>query len=186
MTSWPDLYLRHYQRYFGKPFDVQTFHGDDGNSLRLATYDQRFANFNIYASAGLSDHADQLKGVAEIIILDDEKGKDVRNLFVNYLFFILGHNIPLTGPFTIGGLDKLNPDFADYYSKVALYFTLADGFGPGFEKIEAGGETGLVFQAIVISWPEQDYINRNGAAAFEEKFRGQGGELCALNRPSCV
>jgi len=182
----PDFFLRHYQHYFGKPFDVQTFHADDGADLRLATYDLRFRKFRIYASAGLSEHADRLRGLAECIILDDEQGKDVPQLFVNNLFFILQHNIPMTGPFTIGGLDKLNPDFADYYNKVALYFTLADGFGPGFDRVEAAGESGLVFQAIFISWPEQDFIHRKGAAAFEEKRRAQDEQLWALNRPSCV
>src|SRR2546423_13714421 len=107
-TTWPDRYLQHYQRFLGKPFDVKTYHADDGVSVRVATYDQRFRDFHVYASAGLSAHADRLKGIGEIVMFDDEKGRDVPKLFVNYVMFILQHNIPLNGPFTIGGLDNLN------------------------------------------------------------------------------
>jgi len=185
-SSWSDIYLRHYQRHFGKPFDVQTYHGDDDATLKVATYDQPFANYHIYASAGLSDYVDPKRGTAEIIVLDNEKGKEVKKLLVNYLFFILQQNIPLAEPFTIGGLDRLNPDFADYYNKVAMYFTLADGFGKDFGVIDTAWEKARVFQGIFISWAEQDYINRKGAAAFEEKYRAQEGELWSLNRPPCV
>ena len=42
---WPDLYLRHYERFFGKPFDVQTYHADDGTPVRVATYDLASRDF---------------------------------------------------------------------------------------------------------------------------------------------
>jgi hypothetical protein len=98
----------------------------------------------------------------------------------------LQQNIPLAEPFTIGGLDKLNSEFADYYNKAAMYFTRADGFGPGFDTLDTAWEKARVLQGIFISWPELDFINRKGVAAFEEKFRAQEGDLCSLNRPSCV
>src|SRR5262249_55771802 len=126
-TRWPDLYLRHYERYFGKPFDVQTYHAEDGSAVRVATFDLASRDFRICASLGLSDHADKLGGVGEIIMHDDEKGRDVPKLFVSYLYFILQHKIPLTEPFTIGGLDNLNAAFADYYDKAAAYFTSVEG-----------------------------------------------------------
>jgi hypothetical protein len=182
-TRWPDLYLRHYERFFGKPFDVQSYHADDGTPVRVATYDLASRDFRIYASVGLSDHAATLQGVGEIIMYDDEKGRDVPKLFVNYLYFILQNKIPLTEPFTIGGLDNLNAAFADYYDKAAAYFTFAEGFGSGIRPIEFDRETGHIFQGILISWAEQDFIKRHGSPAFESKLRSQ---LYALNRRSCV
>ncbi len=183
-TSWPDLYLQHYQRFLGKPFDVQTYHADDGIAVRVATYDQGFPDFRVYGSAGLSAHADRLQGIGEIVMFDDEKGRDVPKLFMNYVMFILQHNIPLTGPFTIGGLDNLNAAFADYYDRVAAHFMPAGGIlGRGFESVAGDRETGQLFLGIFISGAEQDYLKKQGAPAFEKKFRTQ---LLALNRRSCV
>lgn len=182
-TPWSEVYLAHYQRYFGKPFDVQTFSADDGTAIRIATYDQPFQGFRIYASAGLSDQARRLAGLGEIIMFDDEKGRDVQKIFANYPLFILQHNIPMTGPFTIGGLDNLNAAFADYYDRVAAYFMRPQVLGPDFAEVERAEETGTIFLGVFISGAEQDYLKRQGSPAFEQKFWSQ---LFALDRRACV
>src|SRR5688572_14349571 len=125
--SWPDRYLRHFTRHFGKPFDVQRYRQDDGSSLRLATFDLRFKKYRVYASLGLSDE-NKLKDRGEVILLADDPGKDIPQAFVNCLFFILGRGIPLGSRFALGGLDTISPAFVDDFDKASLYFTLADGF----------------------------------------------------------
>jgi hypothetical protein len=184
--TWPDLYLRHFTRYFQKPFDVQVYHQETGGALRVATFDRAYPRYVVYASLGLSDHADDLKDLGEVILLSDDRGKDVPLIFVHSLFFILEKKIPLASRFAVGGIDLIRPDFAEHFDKVALFFTLADGFKPGFEKLEQRGDIGLVFQAIFISWAELDFLNRNGPDAFEEKFHAQDADPCSLRRPSCV
>jgi hypothetical protein len=185
MVSWPDVYLQHFTRFFGKPFDVESYRQDDGSALRLATFDQVRPG-RIYASLGLSEHAAALKDLGEVILAADDKGKDIPFLFVNALCFILQKRIPLGSHFAIGGVESLKPDFAEYFHKHALYFSfLLQSLKPGLEKIERD-DTGLVFQALFISWEEQDYLKRNGWENFEELLRAQGGNLFSLQRPSCV
>src|SRR5262249_49924559 len=180
-------YYRHFTHYFWKPFDVQVYNKDDVSTLRLATFDRPFKNFRVYASLGLSDHAAELKDVGEVILLADDKGKDIPFLFVNALFFILERRIPLVSRFAIGGIEALKPDFAEYFDKQALYFTLADGFPEGFDQVRRGNDVGLVSQARFISWAEHDLLNRKGPAELEERLKAQHeADPCSLRRPSCV
>jgi hypothetical protein len=185
-TSWPELYLRHFTRYLGKPFDVETYRREDGDSIRLATFDLRFKKHLVYASLGMSEHADALKDLGEVILVADDKGKDIPFLFVNALFFILQKKIALASHFAIGGIEGIKPDFAEHFEKQAIYFTLADGFPPGFERLDVDSRTGLVFQGLFISWAENDFINRKGWQEFEERLKAQEGDPCSLRRPSCV
>ncbi len=184
--TWPDIYLRHFTYFFGKPFDVQLYRAEDSTAVRLATFDRRYPNYLLYASLGLSEQADALREPGELFLLSDDKSKDVPVIFVSSLFFILQHRIPLTAPFAVGGIETVKPEFADYYGKVAIYYAPAAGFPPGFDRIRHQGKAGVVYQGVFISWAEQDYFNRNGAEAFEEKLHEQEYEPCSLGRPSCV
>jgi Suppressor of fused protein (SUFU) len=185
--SWLDLYKHHFTQYFGKPFDVQRFQADaDGPSLQVATFDQRYPNYRIFASLGLTNYRDAVQDLGEVILLADAALKDVPLLFVNSLFYVIDRRIPLGSRFTIGGIDNLNAAFADHFDKVALYYTIADGFPEGFERLAWDHEVGLVYQALFISAAEQDFIQRRGAQAFEERLRSQDADLCSLRRPSCV
>lgn len=180
--NWPDIYLRHFVRYMGKPFDVQVYRQEDGDNLRIATFDQRYPNYKVYASLGLSNHGAELGGIGEVILFDDDKGKDVPLIFVHSLLFIMRKKIALGSRFAIGGVEMVNHDFADYFQKSAIYYMLADDFDEGFDKVKEG----RVYQGIFISWAEQDFLNRNGPDAFEKVYRSQDTDLCSLRRPSCV
>ncbi len=186
MPTWPDIYLRHFTHFFGKPFDVVAYQNEAGAALRLANFDRPYPNYRIYASLGLSLHADDLKGVGEAILLSDDPGTDVPTIFVNALFYILERKIALDSRFAIGGIDMVKPNFAEYFNKAALYFSSAEGFPPGFEAVSWQQEVGEVYQGIFISWSEQDYLNRNRPAAFEEKLASQDADLCSLRRPPCI
>jgi hypothetical protein len=183
-SPWARAYIRHFARYFGKPFDVETYHSATGIPLRLATYDMRYKNFRVYASIGLADEVDG--DVGEVILLADDLSKDVPYLFINSLFFILDKAIPLGLRFAVAGVDSLRPDFAEYYDKVAIYYRLADGFDAGFGEVTCAEEAGQVYQGIFISGAELDYLRRKGPDAFEEGFNKQEAELCSLRRESSV
>jgi hypothetical protein len=181
---WARSYLRHFAHYFGKPFDVETYHSATGIPLRLATYDLRYRNFRVYASIGLAEEVED--GIGEAILLADDFSKDVPYLFVNSLFFILDKAISLGSRFAVAGVDSLRPEFAEYYDKVAIYYQLADGFDAGFGQVQCGDEAGQVYQGIFISAAELDYLRRKGPDAFEEVFNKQDTELCSLRRESSV
>ena len=184
--TWPDLYLRHFTRYFGKPFDVTDYRDDFDESLRLAVFDQPYPGFRLYASLGLSLHDLEVKRMGEVILLADAAAKEVPAIFVNALYFILAKRIDLAARFAIGGLAMVNPQFAEYYDKSAIYIAPAEGFAEGFETVVGDDGDGSIFQGFFISSAEQDFLNRHGAAAFEDKLYVQDADPCSLRRPPCV
>lgn len=184
--TWESCYAAHFQRFFGKPYDVHVYRGGDGDAVKLATYDQAYPQFRLYASLGLADLLPDGSPVGEVILLADDFGPDVPFLLVNALFFVLSHDIPLDGRFTIGGVEALRPDFAEFYDKAALYVMPADGFPEGFAPVPCGRDAGGVFQAVFVSEEEQEYIAQKGGPAFEAKVKAQQADLCRLRRLSCV
>jgi len=181
-TPWSQAYLQHFAKFFGKPFDVELYRSATGIPLRLATYDLRYKKFRVYASIGLADEVNE--DIGEVILLSDDFSKDVPLVFINSLFFILDKEIPLGSHFAVAGVDSLNPDFAEYHNKVAIYYNVADGFDEGFGQVQCEGETGLVYQGIFISSNELDFLRRKGPAVFESEFKKQDTELCSLRRES--
>lgn len=184
--TWADCYDRHFQRFFGKPFDLQTYRDDRGDALRLATYDRAYDNFRVYTSLGLADLLPEQADIGEIITVVDDVGPDVPFLLVNALFLILHHGIALGSRFTIGGIATLRPEFAEFFDKSALYIMPADGFPEGFTPLQCGADVGEVYQAAFVSPEEEEYIDEKGGAAFEAKVKAQSADLCRLRRLSCV
>jgi hypothetical protein len=189
-ASWDRCYRRHFGTYLGKPFDVQTYRPDaDSPPLQVAIFDRRYPGVRVFASVGLTAYASDVKETGEVVVLADHGWKEVPFLFVNALLCITRNRIPLASRFAVGGVANLAPEFADQYDKAALYFALADGFDPGFEKVECDGGVGLVFEAQFISEAEEDFLKRSGAEALEEKLRAQqavSANPSSLLRPSCV
>jgi hypothetical protein len=189
-TFWDRCYLEHYQRFFGKPFDRQTFRPDaDGPPLEILIYDQRYPDYRVFASRGLTAYEDSTKQLAEVILISDQEWKEMPLILVNALFFIARSGIALEPGFAIGGVDKLAPRLAEKFGKTALYFNVvapADKFPPGFEVVRCGEDLGLIYQAIFIAPDEHDLIRRRGVDAFEERLRPQQADLRQLARPSCV
>jgi hypothetical protein len=191
MTFWDRCYYEHFTSYLGKPFDRETYRQDaDNPPLHIVTYDQRYApRYRVYASIGLTAYENEVKDLAEVIVLADAGRKEVPYLLVNALFFITQQRITLASKFAVGGIDRLAPPFAQQFDKTALYFTLvtpADEFGEGFERVVCGEDMGLIYQGTFISEAEHEFLRRHGGDTFEEKFRAQDADLCSLLRPSCV
>lgn len=184
--TWPDLYLRHFTHYFGKPFDVVVYRDDYDEPLRLAVFDHAYPGYRVYASLGLSVHAHDLKGIGEVILLADDASRDVPAVFVNALFFMLARRIDITSRFAVGGVEAVSPAFAEHFGKSAIYFAPAEGFFHGFETVAGEEGEGKVYQGIFISPSEQDYLNRHGPAAFDNRFDAQEDDPCSLRRPPCV
>jgi hypothetical protein len=189
-TFWDRCYDAHFTRYFGKPFDRETYRRDpDSPPLQVVTYDQPYPRYRVYTSLGLTAYETEVRELAEAMLLADAGGRQVPFLFVNALFFIIQQRIPLASKFAVGGVDRLAPDFASQFNKVALYFqvvTPADEFPEGFEEVDIDGDVGLIYQGLFVSEEEHDFLKRHGGKAFEEKLRAQDADLCSLMRPPCV
>jgi hypothetical protein len=184
-TAWDACYLRHFQSYLGKPYDVQAYRLDaDTPPLRVATYDQAYPKYRVYASVGMTAYAAAVRETAEVILLADAGWKDVPFLFVNALFYVAREQIPLASRFAIGGVAALKPDFADRFDKAAIFFTVADGFPEGFEQVACDDQIGLVFQGLFISEAEHDFLRRRGPQELERRLRAQDEDPCSLFRPS--
>lgn len=189
---WADIYQRHFQHYFAKPFDIQIFHDPHGASLKLATYDGALSGYRVYASMGLADRIaadaeDEGEGDAfgEAILFSDVPDKEPPRLFVNALFFILHQKIPLDARFAVGFTD-LQCEFAWRYRKTAFYFTRGKGPDERFDKVRRGERFGRVFQAYFITPEEDRFLEAYGADAFEEEFAKQDGDKLSVRRQSCV
>jgi hypothetical protein len=229
-SSWSERYRLHFQKQFQKPFDIQIYHSSeivnprtksgwgwlgswfsapekskspDGSSLKLATHDWAMAGFRVYASMGLADRLVQNgeEEFGEVILFSDLPDKEVPQLFVHALFFILHNDISLGSRFAIGGIYDLLPEFAARYRKSALYFTrataeahttkqIASGEKVDYEetinKVRNGDEFGWVYQAYFITPEEDEYLEDNGADAFEKMLQAEGVDRLSLRRPSCV
>jgi|ERR1019366_9028100 hypothetical protein len=185
---WIDVYQRHFQKHFQKPFDVQVYHDARGFGLKVATFDWALRNRRVYASIGLADklveHDEEEFG--EVILIADVPDKEVPLLFVNALFFVLQNDIPLGSRFSIGGIAKTQPAFAERYHKTALYFALAGEEDEHVNKVRNGADFGRVYQAHFITAEEDKYLADFGPDEFEKLFAKLGDQRDALRRESCV
>jgi len=182
--TWSSLFRQHLARYFGKPFDCETFRADNA-TLQVVTFDRPYKNYRIFASLGMSEYADEVHDIGEVIVVADDAWKDIPYLLVNALFFMKSRRIALGSRVAVAGVETLHPDFAVRYDKTALYITVADGFPAGFERIQWGDQIGVVYQGTFVSEAEYEFIMRKGGEAFEERFRTQDADLCSLRRPAC-
>jgi hypothetical protein len=110
----------------------------------------------------------------EVILYADVPDAIVPKLFVNALFFILQHGIPLDSRFAVSfaGMDRR---FAARIEKSAFYFTRAFSADDEFDHVT---ESARVYQAFFITPEEDEFLDKNGPDAFEEKFWAQvGGDI---------
>jgi hypothetical protein len=176
-SSWNEAYRLHFQKLFGKPFDIQVYHSSekqnkqvpksawswlgslftpttggpsDGSSLKLATHDWAMPGYRVYASTGLANRLAQAgeSEIGEVILFADFPDPDVPRVFIHALFFILHNNIDLDSRFSIGGLDDMKPEFGLRYHKSALYFTRASSELFIAKKIATG--TSLMHEANIM------------------------------------
>jgi antitoxin YqcF len=181
---WTACYQAHFQRFFQKPFDIQIFHDQAGVALKIAIHDWALHGYHVLASMGLADKlADSDEDdFGEVILHSDVPDKEVPELFVNALFFILHNDIPLGSRFAIGGIAQMRPAFAERYRKTALYFTLAQDENESFNKVRNGDEFGHVYQAFFITPTEERYLDAYGPDAFEKKLYTAPDDICSIRR----
>src|SRR4051794_2837993 len=94
---WTELYRAHFEKHLKKPFDVRVFHDRDGFALKLALHDWATHRSRVYASLGLADKLAQNDedDFGEVILFTEVPDGEVPQLFINALFFLLHHDIPL-------------------------------------------------------------------------------------------
>jgi hypothetical protein len=170
-SYWTDRYQQHFQQFFNKPFDIQVYHDAEGGGLKLAIHDWARQGFRVYASMGLAARLerDGVEDFGEAILFSDVPDPEVPQLFVNALFFILQHNIPLGSRFAIGFGD-MDRDFARRYGKSALYFTRPLEDNETFTNVLGPDSIGHVYEAFFITPEEDAFLERRGPDVFEEKF----------------
>src|ERR1700686_1543175 len=148
MAFWTEIYRQHFQRHFGKPFDIQLYHDRDDFAVKLATHDLAMQGFRVYASIVFAGQlAANAEKFGEVILYADVPDPEVPALFVNALFFILHNDIPLASRFSIGGIEELQPDFFLRYHKAALYFTRPYDPKGKIDNFDCDTRIGRVFQA---------------------------------------
>lgn len=178
---WTDLYRDHFQMHFGKPFDVQVYHGPDDTALKLATHDWAMPGFRVIASLGIADllAREGEEAVGEVILYCDVPDKETHRLFVNALFFVIQNRIPLTSRFSIG-FANLERTFSQRHGKSALYFTRAFSPDGEFDRV---GDLARVYQAFFITPKEDEFLDAHGPLEFETRFWETLGEDYRRDEP---
>ncbi|MSU79040.1 MAG: hypothetical protein EXS16_13210 [Gemmataceae bacterium] len=174
---WTPIFQNHFQRFFQKPFDVQTFHSTDNYALKVATYDWGLPGFRVYASLGLADllacHDSDVIG--EIILCVDRADAEVQRIFVHALFTILQHNVPLDSRFAIG-FAGMSPAFARRHNRTALFVTRTLKLDSRFDKVEGDEAGARVFQAFFLAPQEDEFLANHSPHEFEQRFWPPFGE----------
>jgi hypothetical protein len=181
---WTETYRQHFQNYFAKPFDIQVHHSPDGAGLKLALHDWARRGFRVYASMGLADilARNEESDFGEVVLFADVPDPQIPQLFINALFFILEHDIPLGSQFAIG-FGAIGRDFSRRYGKSAFYFTRPSDDDQKFNEVRQGEAVGRVFQAFFLTPEEEAFLEEHGPDEFEQAFWKQfGGELTPEER----
>ena len=187
MSNWASCYRNYFTRYFGKPYDWETFRLDESSPpLQIAVHDRFMKDRRLFTSLGLTSFAAEIQEHAEVLLLTDAGWKEVPFLLANTLFFLARRRIRLEPRIVIGGVGMLAPDFADQYDKDALYFRPALNLPEVARTVECDGQIGLLYEALFVSESERLYIQRLGGQSFEEKLTQQDADLGSLLRESCV
>lgn len=185
MKSFGEAYLDHFYRHFGAPIGREVFESPLQNrSIQILEFKDVFAGCRVFCTIGLSHYSNELGGVFEVVSAVDEGGDALAGILANALFFAVmtqqkfGHGI------SIAGIKRISPAFAEQYAKDALYFTNPIGLPEGFSCFTTEAGEARVLLAILISHPEFEYFQDNGADNFEALMEQNDVDPFHLVRPS--
>ena len=168
----------HYETYLGDMLGADFY---PEKNLQLMGFQDAVEGCLTFGTMGLTLHKKALGSSCEAVITAEEDLDDCAALFVKVLCYIIDRKLPLHKGLTIGGIDKLKPEFFEAHHKTALYFTEPTMFTPAFREI--GGEC-RIYMAIFITPEEEAYIRSHGAEAFEKCLEEEKADVIDLDRKS--
>ena len=168
----------HYAKYLGDMLGADFY---PEKNLQLMGFQDAVEGCLTFGTMGLSLHKKELGGCCEAVLTTEQDLDVCAELFVKVLNFVIDRNLPLNKGLTIGGIDRLKPDFYGTYHKSALYFTEPTMFTGAFREI---GDSCRIYMAIFISPEEEAFIKKNGAEAFEKRLEEEKTDVIRLDRDS--
>jgi antitoxin YqcF len=186
-VNWGECYYEHFEHFLGSIFDREIFRQDDNlPSIQILSYDKVFKECRVFCSLGLSHYASEIAGTAEVYLPTDDGWSDTPYLLASALFFMIQSHMTIGWGLSIGGIDRILPQFAKDFNKTAIYLTNTFGLPNDFSKVRCGEEIGNIYLAIFISEAERDYFIQRGAEAFEVLLESNKVDPFSLRRSSCI
>ncbi len=187
--SWGEIYLNHYEKYFGQYANANIYKNHNAESLQLLEYDKVFSRCKVYCSLGLSKYP-QENNFAEVFIpIDDAIGKNIElvpDVIAAALFGIICSKTPLQRGTVVDQIKLRNKGFFEQWNKDAIYFTFAFDLPASFEEIKINGKSGFVYTGFFISQKEYECLCKYKPDAFEQLFQKAQVDVYDLSRPSIV
>ncbi len=87
---------------------------------------------------------------------------------------------------TIGGIQNIQPSFANTFGKTALYITNPSSVPQALSRVSCGSATGRVYMGVFISELEHAFFVKHGAVKFEELLERKEVDVYELRRPSSI
>ena len=170
----------HYEKYLGDMLGADFY---PEQNLQLMGYQDAVEGCLTFGTMGLSLHKKELGCCCEAVLTAEEDLDICADLFVKVLCYIIARKLPLNKGMTIGGIDRLNPEFYGAHHKSAVYFTEPTMFTGAFREI---GEECRIYMAFFITPEEESYIRTHGAEAFEKLLEQQKTDVISLDRAAVV
>lgn len=170
----------HYEKYLGDMLGADFY---PEKNLQLMGFQDAVEGCLTFGTMGLSLHRKELGSCCEAVLTTEEDLDTCAELFVKVLCYVIDRRLPLGKGMTIGGIDRLNPDFFAAHHKSAIYFTEPTMFTGAFREI---GEECRIYMAIFITPEEEQFIREKGAEAFEKRMEEKKADVIDLNRTSVL
>ena len=172
--------FEHYGKYLGDMLGADSY---PKLGIQLMGYQDAVEDCLTFATMGLSLHEKELGSCCEAVLTAGEDLDACADLFIKVLSYMIAGNLPMGPGMTIGGIDKLAPEFYQAHHKSALYFTEATMFTGAFRKI---ADRCTVYMAFFVSPEEENFLKTKGHQAFEKLLEEQKTDIINLNRqPVC-
>jgi hypothetical protein len=185
--NWGECYYDHYARFFGEPAQRARYEPGPGvPNIQILVYANVFPDASVCCSLGLTQYEPDIGRTAEVVLVADTSVDEAAHVLGGALTHLVTHRIELGWGTRLTGLQQINPDFAARYDKPAIYFTYQYVLPEAFSDVVCQGQQGLVFQALLISQREFEYIRDRGVEAFEAHWERYHVDPIRLGRPSSV
>lgn len=187
IISCGELYYDHFSKFLREPISREVFENSEKRpDIQILKYENVFEDCIVYNSLGLSKYEEIVGINTEVSLVVDGEFDLIRYLFAKILFSCIGIRMQMGAGMAMRGLERLDQEFVQKYSKGAIYFTEPYAFPEEYRVVhtEAGKKAGQILLAFFITEAEYEYLITYGAEKFEELLEEKNVDPFNISRES--